>query len=578
MSVTIEHWRMAIGSFRGGRSGTSTTVKPSSMKRSAGCVLTGLFLAALFLSPILLAGWSYLPSYSSSSTKQCSSTGLSAGLSAGSTRASEVNSQDEVLFPRVSRKKMNQVARATYGNRSNRGIKLAHWNAGSAHLHNKMDELEHVISDLHPHVLGISEANFKRNHSLDEVQIQDYDLVLSKTIENDQLGVSRVVCYKHQTMVGKVREDLMDDSFSSIWLELGLPRKKKFLVCQLYREYQYLAQADNSSRSIPEQLVRWSTFLNQWQRALDSGKEVIVMGDFNLNHFKFTDAGQLQPLVDQLIEEIYPHGVQQCVQGPTHSWPGRADSCIDLVYTNTPEKISQTQAQVRGSSDHRLVLVSKQSKNIRESIRYVRKRSYKNFVEAEFKAAVKNIKWFEVYSCQDADLAVDIFTTKLTDILDKMAPVKTFQVRTKYAAWVSDSTKEKIKARDAAQVTAATSQLEEDWDIYKRLRNNLSVVKKKEKLAWQQQKLEDSEESGDFGKLWKDILGWLNWTSTSCHRMECWRLSPLRMAELQNNHYIDKVKTVRQNMPAQRKDLLSTLRQRMKGRTKPFSPAPVTHD
>jgi hypothetical protein len=44
-------------------------------------------------------------------------------------------------------------------------------------------------------------------------------------------------------MVGKVRDDLMDDSFSSIWLELGLPRKKKFLVCQLYREWQYLGQA-----------------------------------------------------------------------------------------------------------------------------------------------------------------------------------------------------------------------------------------------------------------------------------------------------------------------------------------------
>ena len=61
------------------------------------------------------------------------------------------------------------------------------------------------------------------------------------------------------------------------------------------------------------------SFLDQWQRALDSGKEVIVMGDFNLNHLKFTDAGQLQPLVDQLIQDIYPHGVQQCVKGPTHS-------------------------------------------------------------------------------------------------------------------------------------------------------------------------------------------------------------------------------------------------------------------
>ena len=30
-----------------------------------------------------------------------------------------------------------------------------------------------------------------------------------------------------------------------------------------------------------------------------------------MNHFKFTDAGQLQPLIDQIIEEIYPQGVQR---------------------------------------------------------------------------------------------------------------------------------------------------------------------------------------------------------------------------------------------------------------------------
>ena len=141
----------------------------------------------------------------------------------------------------------------------------------------------------------------------------------------------------------------------------------------------------------------------------------------------------------------------------------------------------------------------------------MRKRSYKNFDEQIFREAVKNIKWYDVYSCQDVDLVVDTFTNKLTEILDTMAPVKTFQVRTKYAAWVSDSTKDKIKAKDAAQLKASTTQLKEDWDMFKRLRNDLASVKRREKLSWQQQKLEACEESGDHGKL----LGWLNWSSTS---------------------------------------------------------------
>ena len=52
----------------------------------------------------------------------------------------------------------NFYAKYTYGNR-NRGIKLVHWNAGSAHLENKMLELEKVVEDFHPHVFGISEGN-----------------------------------------------------------------------------------------------------------------------------------------------------------------------------------------------------------------------------------------------------------------------------------------------------------------------------------------------------------------------------------------------------------------------------------
>ena len=69
------------------------------------------------------------------------------------------------------RKKRNQKVRAINGNRESRGIRLAHWNAGSAHLHNKMTQLELAVADHRPHLLGISEANFRQGHDLEDVQI-----------------------------------------------------------------------------------------------------------------------------------------------------------------------------------------------------------------------------------------------------------------------------------------------------------------------------------------------------------------------------------------------------------------------
>ena len=53
---------------------------------------------------------------------------------------------------------------------------------------------EIVVPDNSPHVLGISEAILKRSHSLENIHLQDYDLLTSYTIYNDQLQVSRVVC------------------------------------------------------------------------------------------------------------------------------------------------------------------------------------------------------------------------------------------------------------------------------------------------------------------------------------------------------------------------------------------------
>ena len=67
-------------------------------------------------------------------------------------------------------------------------------------------------------------------------------------------------------------------------MQVGLPRHKQFLVCQTYREWQLLNQTDSSSKSIPAQLGRWVIFLDQWERALSSGLEVVVCGDMNINH------------------------------------------------------------------------------------------------------------------------------------------------------------------------------------------------------------------------------------------------------------------------------------------------------
>ena len=172
-----------------------------------------------------------------------------------------------------------------------------------------MREIEPIIQQYHPHIFGLSEANLYSHHDLSNVQFQEYTLHTCPTLSNSQLNVSRVVVYTHNSLVVKPRPDLMNNQISSIWLEVGLPKKRKILICNTYREWGHLRQEDTSSHTVPEQLARWKIFISQWESAIREDKEVIVIGDINLDSLKWmrddlppTDSTQkLKDLIDLLL-------------------------------------------------------------------------------------------------------------------------------------------------------------------------------------------------------------------------------------------------------------------------------------
>ena len=144
----------------------------------------------------------------------------------------------------------NFYARYLYGNKQAGGIRIAHLIKGKGYLVSKKFEVEKLLSDLHPHVLGISEADYFKNHDIDDIKFTDYALHTCSTLENPDLQYSRIVVYTHKSLVCKPRTDLMNKDISSIWLQMGLPNQKQILVCQVYREWQLLNQDDKFSSSV----------------------------------------------------------------------------------------------------------------------------------------------------------------------------------------------------------------------------------------------------------------------------------------------------------------------------------------
>ena len=71
------------------------------------------------------------------------------------------------------------------------------------------------------------------------------------------------------------------------------------------------------------------------------------------------------------------------------------------------------------------------------------------------------VSWLDVYLCNDVDTAVELLSSKITFILDTMAPLKTIQIRTRYAPWLSKYTASETKNR-------------EDWIKFKMLWNKIN--------------------------------------------------------------------------------------------------------
>ena len=192
----------------------------------------------------------------------------------------------------------------------------------------------------------------------------------------------------------------MSNEFSSVWLEINLPRQKRILIGNVYRDWQYLNQPDNSSLNIEAQLERFTKFIECWENAMGSTLECHLLGDLNINFLEYSkpqipknsQSYKLRSLIQLLFDRILPLGAVQCVGVATRTWANQAPSGLDHYFTTNPRKLSDVQAIHIGSSDHKLIFATRFSKNITRNSRIIKKRSFKNFDAQELLIAISLIK------------------------------------------------------------------------------------------------------------------------------------------------------------------------------------------
>ena len=482
------------------------------------------------------------------------------------------------------KKKINKSVHITNGNTGNqgKGITCIYWNKGPSFLKNKQEEIKQIIQDHKPHILGLGEANLKNCHDLEEVKIQGYNIHADSAIACTELGnTARVVVYTHELVRVKRRHDLECNDVSAIWMECGLPHQKSVIICMAYRQWRLLGQSGVNSSSVSEQLARWSKFLLKWEAAILEGKEVIVMLDANLDHLTWgqTDnlhsshsSVRLRELIDLLFAKIIPLGVSQLVNVATRYESGQPASGLDHVYANRPEKLSPVQTYFTGLSDHKMLKVVRYAKSFKHLPRYVRKRIFKDFDDNVFIEKLSNSNFEKILECDDVNNAVNIFNSKLSNILDTLAPVKTIQVRTNYVPGLSKETKQLQVERSLAQQKASYTKDPDDWRLYRVLRNRTTSSVRQDKIKWEKQKFSLLENTSS--DVWRSVKGWLGWTSGGPPLQLFYEgrlvTRPAELAYSMNSFFISKIKSLREKIPYTRSDPLKYMKDAMSARNCTF--------
>ena len=479
----------------------------------------------------------------------------------------------------------NFRARYLHGN-INRGILNIHVNVGS--LYKKMVEVKNLVQQEKPHILGLSECELrKRNHDLNFLKIPGYELLLPRSW--DVYGKARVVVYIKKSLEYEHLLQLEHEDIQSIWVRAGFKNTKK-----IYFSHQYREHTSTLGSSMASQRTALDKMLAQWEDAVihdTSGvpNEVHVAGDMNLDSLGgrwlepcyslvslsrmvelCCSANNFSQMLDKITRVQY-----NSIRKET------ATSCIDHVYCNAKYRMSNVRVITFGSSDHDAIAYTRFSKEPHPPSRTIRKRSYKNFKEAEYIRDVANLDFTDVYTTQDVDDAAALLTTKLVEILNVHAPWIVYQRRKHYTPWLTPDTKKLMLERDKYKEQAkslatvegrrVSPEQEELWKKYKTLRNNISNRTSQEEIRYKRAKVDDSKDNPS--QLWGLAKNFMKWTSSGPptqlevedgKKITLYTKASL-IAKVMNEFFVSKVQNIVSNLKKLPKDL-SGCRKIMQGR------------
>ena len=360
----------------------------------------------------------------------------------------------------------------------------------------KREELEHIIEQLSPTFICLTETWLDGSVSVNDYVPEGYKMVRhdrtndykQKYAKNNGGGVA--ILYRKDIKIQKVTS-LTDPTEEILWVRVKT--KFSFLLGVVYRASYTDTLKEDLKESPLEENIR---------KASEMAKSIILVGDFNVDY-----ANKKDHLTEKLENACSTNGLSQLILKPTRIDPSTSSkTIIDHIWINNEYVPVKTSGTMLGLSDH-LGTYVKIDKVMNSEPRTITYRNYKNYEREVFNSALqKGLAQSDIDSLienSNVNLAMERLTNIIVDTLDCFAPMceKTININFNPVPWFNKELRDIISRKNSLLKDLYQTGLQTLRKPIKILNNQIVHLKRKLKKEYLIEKLTNAK--NDAKENWK---------------------------------------------------------------------------
>ena len=174
----------------------------------------------------------------------------------------------------------------------------------------------------------------------------------------------------------------------------------------------------------------------------------LVIGDLNAKNTAWW--GDITDYQGEVISDAASlHGLHEIINQPTHFYPGKSPSCIDVIFCSQPNLISESGVLPSLLPQcHHGITFAKINFNVKLPPPYKRSMwDYKNADVTNIRRSLSSVNWERSIRHKNVNNQVEFLTNSIESVFSNFCPNRIIECRHKDTPWMTNEIKQKLKEK-----------------------------------------------------------------------------------------------------------------------------------